>query len=66
MNHSWQKMFVATGLAALAEWAADRLIARGSYELPMQAIFIFLLLGATSTIILFRRKWAPKVLTALL
>jgi MFS family permease len=32
-----------------------------SYALPMIAIFIFLLLGATSTIVLLRRKWAPKV-----
>jgi sugar phosphate permease len=32
-----------------------------SYTLPMLAIFAFLLLGATSTIVLLRRKWAPKV-----
>ncbi|WP_174365429.1 MFS transporter [uncultured Caballeronia sp.] len=32
-----------------------------SYTLPMMAIFVFLLLGATSTIVLMRRKWAPKV-----
>ncbi|GAB5097541.1 MFS transporter [Caballeronia sp. HLA56] len=32
-----------------------------TYTLPMLAIFAFLLLGATGTIILLRRKWAPKV-----
>ncbi|WP_418017040.1 MFS transporter [Paraburkholderia caribensis] len=32
-----------------------------SYTLPMLAIFVFLLLGATSTVVLLRRKWAPKV-----
>jgi MFS transporter, ACS family, D-galactonate transporter len=32
-----------------------------SYTLPMLAIFAFLLLGATSTVVLLRRKWAPRV-----
>jgi MFS family permease len=32
-----------------------------SYTWPMLAIFAFLLLGATSTVVLLRRKWAPKV-----
>ena len=32
-----------------------------SYTLPMLAIFVFLLLGASSTVVLLRRKWAPKV-----
>ncbi|WP_250437687.1 MULTISPECIES: MFS transporter [unclassified Caballeronia] len=32
-----------------------------SYTLPMLAIFVFLLLGAASTVVLLRRKWAPKV-----
>jgi MFS transporter, ACS family, D-galactonate transporter len=32
-----------------------------SYTLPMLAIFVFLLLGATSTLVLLRRKWAPRV-----
>jgi MFS transporter, ACS family, D-galactonate transporter len=32
-----------------------------SYTLPMLAIFVFLLLGATSTFVLLRRKWAPRV-----
>ncbi|WP_246793013.1 MFS transporter [Burkholderia perseverans] len=32
-----------------------------SYKLPMMAIFTFLLVGATATIVLMRRKWAPKV-----
>jgi MFS family permease len=32
-----------------------------SYALPMLAIFVFLLLGAISTIVLLRRKWAPKI-----
>ncbi|MDR5755140.1 MULTISPECIES: MFS transporter [unclassified Caballeronia] len=32
-----------------------------SYTLPMLAIFAFLLLGAASTVVLLRRKWAPRV-----
>jgi MFS transporter, ACS family, D-galactonate transporter len=32
-----------------------------SYTLPMMAIFIFLLIGAASTIVLMRRRWAPRV-----
>ena len=32
-----------------------------SYTLPMLAIFAFLILGATSTVVLLRREWAPKV-----
>ncbi|WP_434109871.1 MFS transporter [Paraburkholderia caffeinilytica] len=32
-----------------------------SYTLPMLAIFVFLVLGATSTVVLLQRKWAPKV-----
>ncbi|WP_025596497.1 MFS transporter [Burkholderia sp. WSM2230] len=32
-----------------------------SYTLPMAAIFGFLVLGATSTVVLLQRKWAPKV-----
>jgi len=33
----------------------------GSYEWPMLAIFGFLLVGATSSVVLLQRKWAPKV-----
>ncbi|MEM5295597.1 MFS transporter [Burkholderia sp. JPY481] len=33
----------------------------GSYKWPMMAIFVFLLTGATSTLVLLQRKWAPKV-----
>lgn len=32
-----------------------------SYELPMMAIFVFLLTGAASTMLLLRRQWAPRV-----
>lgn len=32
-----------------------------SYTMPMIAIFVFLFLGAASTIVLMRRKWAPKI-----
>ena len=54
---------VATSLAggvsaSLSGWL---LHLGGSYELPMMAIFAFLLIGATSTVVLLRRKWAPKV-----
>lgn len=33
----------------------------GSYDLPMMVIFVILLIGAASTLILLQRKWAPKV-----
>lgn len=54
---------VATSLAggisaSLSGWL---LHIGGSYTLPMMAIFVFLMLGATSTVVLLRRKWAPKV-----
>jgi MFS family permease len=54
---------VATSLAggvsaSLSGWL---LHVSHSYTLPMMAIFMFLLLGATSTVVLMRRKWAPKV-----
>lgn len=54
---------VATSLAggvsaSLSGWL---LHVGGSYTLPMLAIFVFLLLGAASTAVLLRRKWAPKV-----
>ncbi|QGZ64814.1 MFS transporter [Paraburkholderia acidisoli] len=32
-----------------------------NYTLPMQAIYVFLMIGALSTIVLLRREWAPKV-----
>ena len=54
---------VATSLAggvsaSLSGWL---LHLGGSYTLPMMAIFAFLLVGATSTLVLLQRKWAPKV-----
>lgn len=54
---------VATSLAggvsaSLSGWL---LHIGGSYELPLMAIFGFLLVGATSTLVLLQRKWAPKV-----
>jgi len=54
---------VATSLAggvsaSLSGWL---LHVGGSYRLPMLAIFVFLLVGAGSTVILLQRKWAPKV-----
>jgi MFS family permease len=54
---------VATSLAggvsaSLSGWLRH---VGGSYTLPMVAIFVFLMLGATSTVVLLRRKWAPKV-----
>jgi MFS family permease len=54
---------VATSLAggvsaSLSGWLLQ---AGGSYELPMMAIFVFLLTGATSTVVLLQRKWAPRV-----
>jgi MFS family permease len=53
---------LAGGVAAsLSGWL---LTISGGYQLPMFVIFIFLLLGAASTIILMRPQWAPKVRTA--
>jgi MFS family permease len=54
---------VATSLAggvsaSLSGWL---LHVGGNYVLPMTAIFVFLLIGATSTVVMFRREWAPKV-----
>jgi MFS family permease len=54
---------VATSLAggisaSLSGWL---LHISGNYKLPMLVIFVFLLIGATSTLILLQRKWAPKV-----
>jgi ACS family D-galactonate transporter-like MFS transporter len=54
---------VATSLAggvsaSLSGWL---LHVGGSYELPMLAIFGFLVLGATNSVVLLRRKWAPKL-----
>lgn len=54
---------VATSLAggvsaSLSGWL---LHVGGSYTLPMTAIFVFLLIGAASTLTLMRRKWAPRV-----
>ena len=36
----------------------------GGYELPMQVIFAFMILGAFTCIVLLRRKWAPVVTEA--
>ncbi|RKP57599.1 MFS transporter [Pararobbsia silviterrae] len=54
---------VATSLAggvsaSLSGWLLDL---GGDYTWPIMAIFVFLLLGATSTLVLLQRKWAPKV-----
>ena len=54
---------VATSLAggvsaSLSGWL---LYIGHSYTLPMVAIFVFLFLGAVSTLVLMRREWAPKV-----
>ena len=50
---------LAGGVAAgLSGWL---LHVSGSYTLPMQAIFVFLIIGALATAILLRPEWAPKV-----
>jgi MFS family permease len=33
----------------------------GGYEAPMAAIFVFLVIGAASCVVLLQRKWAPAV-----
>ena len=55
---------VATSLAggvsaSLSGWLLY--VGKGNYTFAMMAVFAFLLLGATSTLVLMRRKWAPKV-----
>lgn len=55
---------VATSLAggvsaSLSGWLLH--LGKGNYTFAMLAIFVFLLLGATSTVVLLRRKWAPRV-----
>ena len=55
---------VATSLAggvagALTGWLLQ--ISNNNYDLPMLVIFVFLLIGAASTLILLQRKWAPTV-----
>jgi ACS family D-galactonate transporter-like MFS transporter len=53
---------LAGGVAAsLSGWL---LHVSGSYDLPMLVIFVFLLVGAAATAILFRPQWAPKVTEA--
>jgi MFS family permease len=50
---------LAGGVAAsLSGWL---LSVSGGYRLPMFVIFVFLLIGAASTMILLRPQWAPKV-----
>lgn len=54
---------VATSLAGivapiLSGWL---LHVSGGYELPMQVIFVFLLIGAAATLLLLNPKWAPKI-----
>jgi MFS transporter, ACS family, D-galactonate transporter len=57
---------VAAGLsgglaASLSGWL---LHISGSYDLPMQVIVLFLVLGAAANVILMRPKWSPKVIEA--
>jgi ACS family D-galactonate transporter-like MFS transporter len=53
---------VSTSLAGIATpvvsgWLLD---VTGSYVGPMLAIFVFLVIGAVTCIVLLRREWAPK------
>ncbi|WP_347558769.1 MFS transporter [Robbsia sp. KACC 23696] len=50
---------LAGGVAAsLSGWL---LHVSGSYDLPMLVILVFLLIGAVTTVFMFRPEWAPKV-----
>jgi MFS transporter, ACS family, D-galactonate transporter len=54
---------IATSLAggvsaSLAGWLLQ---VGGSYTLPIMSVCVFLLIGATSALVLMRREWAPKV-----
>jgi len=56
---------VATSLAGivspiLSGWLLQT---SGSYALPMQAIFVFLLIGAFTTAFLLRPEWAPRAVS---
>lgn len=55
---------VATSLAggvsaSLSGWLLY--LGKGNYTFAMMAVFAFLLVGATSTMVLLQRKWAPRV-----
>jgi MFS family permease len=57
---------VATSLsggtaASLSGWL---LHISGGYRLPMLIIFVFLVIGAATTLLLMQRKWSPKVADA--
>ena len=65
-----QAIGLATGVQQLATSLAGGVSASlsgwllhvsGNYDLAMQVIVLFLLIGATNTAILLRPKWAPKV-----
>lgn len=54
---------VATSLAGivapiLSGWLLQ---VSGSYEAPMQVIFVFLIIGAFATLVLLQPKWAPRL-----
>jgi ACS family D-galactonate transporter-like MFS transporter len=54
---------VATSLAGivspiLSGWLLQ---VSGSYALPMQAIFVFLIIGAFTTAFLLRTEWGPRL-----
>lgn len=50
---------LAGGVAAsLSGWL---LHVSGSYDLPMLVILVFLVIGAVTTVFMFRPEWAPKV-----
>lgn len=68
-----QAIGLATGVQQLATSLAGGVSASlsgwllhvsGGYQLPMQVIVIFLLVGATNTAVLLRPKWSPKVSAA--
>ncbi|MDY0749134.1 MFS transporter [Paucibacter sp. R3-3] len=53
---------LAGGVAAsLSGWL---LHVSGNYDLPMQVIFVFLVIGAAATAVLLRPEWSPKVTVA--
>jgi hypothetical protein len=54
---------VSTSFAGiLAPWLTGYLLeTTGGYTVPMQLIFVFLIIGALATMILLQEKWAPKL-----
>ncbi|SAK96143.1 MFS transporter [Caballeronia pedi] len=61
LNTGLQQVATSLGGGVSASLSGWLLHVGGDYTLPMMAIFAFLLIGATNTVVMLRREWAPKV-----